>query len=61
MDNKQYKFETLNMVHDLRLKYLEQLKNLDRLEASLCHKLGVILRLPARDAQGRPIPWERRR
>jgi len=61
MEDRDYKFETLNMINDLRLKYFEQLKNLDRLEASMCHKLGVIPRLPALDAQGRRIPWERRR
>lgn len=56
-----YTYQLLDKVHELRLKYLKQLENLDRLEGSLCRELEVIPRPPARDRQGRAIPWERRR
>lgn len=56
-----YTYKLLDKVHELRLKYLKQLENLDALERSLCRELEVEPRPPARDRLGRPIPWERRR
>ena len=49
-----YDYAVLDKVHDLRLKVIEQVKLIERLEASLLRELEVEVRPPA-------LPRNRRR